>query len=229
MPTDKLEDFVRNNREDFDGETPPAGLWDRIEASISGGDAEDADPLASFVAKHRMSFDSETPPPRVESRLFDQPSLQRKTARRRRLLSYALGVAASLLLLFTVYRFGTQTGFTAGREEERIAQQLREMDPELADAERFYRQRISSEFAKVRQVNDDPQLRKDLENVDRVTADLRAQLLEVPASQRAMLVNQLIATYRTKLDILLRIQQHFANPTHPGLPAPEANKDVHES
>jgi hypothetical protein len=31
----------------------------------------------------------------------------------------------------------------------------------------------------------------------------------VPVSQRATLVDQLIETYRTKLDILLRIQEHL--------------------
>ena len=230
MPHDKLDQFVRRNRADFDGETPPAGLWDRIEAAISDeADASATDPLEGFIAKNREAFDSETPPPRLEEAILGAPALQRKTARRRRILSYALGIAASMLLLFTTYHFGTRSGYAAGQEEQRIAQGLHELNPELAEAEAFYQQRISSEFAKVSQVNDDPQLRRDLDNIDSVTAELRTQLLEVPASQRHVLVNQLISTYRTKLDILLRIQQHFTNPNLPGTTAPAANTNVNES
>ena len=230
MPHDKLEQFVRRHREDFDGETPPAGLWDRIEASVSDeADPSATDPLEGFIAKNREAFDSETPPPRLEGAIFGAPALQRKTARRRRILSYALGIAASLLLLFTAYHFGNRSGFAAGQEEQRIAQQLQDLDPELAEAEQFYQRRISSEFAKVSQVNDDPQLRRDLEKIDRATDEIRAQLLEVPLSQRHVLVNQLISTYRTKLDILLRIQQHYTNPNLPGANAPAANTNVNES
>jgi flavin-binding protein dodecin len=50
---------------------------------------------------------------------------------------------------------------------------------------------------------------KDLEAIDEATAEIRASLLEVPVSQREALVQKLIETYRTKLDILLRIQQHL--------------------
>ncbi len=229
MNNDKLENFVLRNREEFDGELPPAGLWGRIEASLSGNENGTVDPLETFIAKNREAFDRSTPPPRLEARLFEGHSLQRKTARRRRLLSYALGIAASLLLLFTVYRFGNAAGYEAGQEKQRIALELEKMNPELAEAERFYQQRISSEFAKVQQVNDDPQLRQSLADIDEAAAQLRSDLLQVPASQRHVLVNQLISTYRTKLDILLRIQQHFPNPQQPGSNAPARNTDLNES
>lgn len=229
MNHDKLENFVRRNREDFDGETPPPALWGRIEAGLSGSDEDATDPLEGFIAKHREAFDEATPPPRIAAGLFGADALKRKTARRRRLLTYALGMAASMLLLFTVYRFGNEAGLEAGRNEQQVAQQLEKMNPELAEAERFYQQRISNEFAKVQQVNDDPQLRKDLQAIDEATADIRAQLLEVPVSQRHVLVNQLISTYRTKLDILLRIQQHFTNPNTMGSPAPDRNTQLNES
>ncbi|WP_116108001.1 hypothetical protein [Lewinella sp. IMCC34191] len=229
MNHDKLENFVRRNREEFDGEVPPAGLWGRIEASLSDSDEETVDPLEGFIAKNREAFDQATPPPRIAEKLFGDESLKRKTARRRRLLSYALSVAASLLLLFTVYRFGNAAGYEASMEEQRVAQQLEDMNPELAEAERFYQNQIDKEFLKVQQVNDDPQLRRDLAAIDKATADIRSELIKVPASQRHVLVNQLISTYRTKLDILLRIQQHFPTKHQPGSPAPARNTNVNES
>ncbi|MGB3800526.1 MAG: hypothetical protein WA952_11995 [Lewinella sp.] len=228
MNHDKLENFVRQNREDFDGDIPPAGLWGRIEASLSESEEESIDPLEGFIATNRDAFDQATPPPRIAAKLFDDGPLKQKTARRRRLLSYALSIAASLLLLFTVYRFGNAAGYEASMEEQRVAQELEEMNPELAEAERFYQQQINREFVKVQQVNDDPQLRRDLAAIDEATAEIRSELIRVPASQRHVLVNQLISTYRTKLDILLRIQQHFPNTQHPGSPAPDSNTDVNE-
>ena len=229
MNHDKLEHFVHRHREEFDGEAPPQGLWDRIEKNLSEGEEDGGDPLEEFIAKHREAFDTATPPPRLAERLFKGGAPERRRTGRRRLLIYALGVAASLLLLFTVYRFGSASGYEAGREEQRIAQELEKMDPELVEAERFYRERIDREYAKVRQVNDDPQLRQDLADIDEATSELRSELLQVPASQRHVLVNQLISTYRTKLDILLRIQQHFPNPNNPGAPAPAGNTSFNES
>ncbi|NJB85901.1 hypothetical protein GGR26_001669 [Lewinella marina] len=236
MNHDQLERFIRENRGDFDGDTPPAGLWNRIQTSLTndgGGDGERQDPLAEFIVKNREAFETATPPPRLAEALFapaaaSVKTLQRRPRRRRRFLGYLMAVAASFLLLFLAYTFGTRTGYRAGQEMQ-VAEQLEAMNPELAEAERFYRQRIASEFTKVSQLNDDPQLRHDLQQIDEATEQLRRELLEVPVSQRHVLVNQLIATYRTKLDILLRIQQHFPNPNAPAEPASTTNIPSHES
>ncbi len=220
MNHDPLKGYVREHRADFDGEMPPPGLWDRIADALPPGVEEDLDPLESFIAKHRDDFDDATPPPQTELR---------SVGSRRKLFGYLLAVAATVLLLFVAYDSGNRAGYQA-RQEEQIAGQLDAVDPGLAEAERFYQQRIASEFTKVSQFNDDPQLRQDLEQIDEATAELRAQLLTVPVSQRHVLVNQLIATYRTKLDILLRIRQHFPNPTAPaGAPVRPGNSSNHES
>ncbi len=205
MNNDKLENFVRNHRAEFNDAPTPEGLWDRIAADLPEAE-ETADPLEQFIAAHRAEFDDRTPPP------LATPRSGRGI---RRTLLYVTAIAACLLLLFTAYNFGNRAGFQAGKED-RIAQQVEKMNPELAEAERFYQQRISVEFTKVRQVNDDPQLRRDFDQLDATTEQIRAELLKVPVSQRPVLVNQLIETYRTKLDILLRIQQHFPNPDIPG-------------
>ncbi|CAH1002488.1 hypothetical protein LEM8419_03367 [Neolewinella maritima] len=234
MHTDKLQDYIQDHRADFDDATPPAGLWDRVEAALSAGDADETvttDPLESFVAEHREAFDDATP-----SLQFDQvialptksgPALK-VTHRRRRTFLYLMAIAASLLLMFTAYRFGNRAGYRAGQEQT-VAQQLERLHPELAEAERFYQQRIDAELTKVDLVNDDPQLRRDLRELDAATAEIRNQLLEVPESQRPMLVNQLIEAHRTKLDILLRIQQHFPQSNSPGAPWPRSNTSTHES
>jgi hypothetical protein len=231
MPTDKLNDFIRDNRAAFDSETPPASLWDRVAASLPEAE-EEADPLAEFIAIHRDAFDSETPPPRLfESTVTPTPAsaprLKARTARRR-IFRYLGAIAAGLLLLFTVYQIGSTTGYRAG-QEELVAQELHKIDPEFVEAERFYQQRIEAEYSKVNAVNNDPQLREDLLELDRATAEIRAQLLEVPPSQRATLVNELIGNYRTKLDILIRIQRHLIQSNATGAPASRPNIPTNES
>ncbi len=230
MPLDKLDHFLRDHRAEFDDAPPPAGLWDRIASDLNDAE-EDPDPLSQFIATHRDAFDDATPPPRF--READVPAAEglrvshRQGRGVRRTLLYVAAIAACLLLLFTAYNFGNRAGLEAGRAD-RIAQQVEKMNPEFAEAERFYQQRIQAEFTRVSQVNDDPQLRRDLEQLDATTAQLRIELLQVPASQRPLLVNQLIDTYRTKLDILLRIQQHFSNPNLPGGHPPRQNKPNNE-
>lgn len=210
MTNDNLADFIRDHREDFDGDDPAPNLWGRISTSL-GDNGDDPDPLERFVAQNREAFDDVSPPPRIEQQLF-APALRvshSKVGRGRRRLPLIMGIAASfLLLLSAAYFIGSRAGYQAGQYEQ-LANQIESIDPELAEAERYYQEEIAVQFTKVSQYNHDPQLRRDLDEIDQVTAEIRADLFEVPPSHRAELVNQLIETYRTKLDILLRIQQHI--------------------
>lgn len=220
MPTDKLEDFILQNRAAFDEEAPTDKLWARIEAAIEADD-DDKAPFEAFVASNRAAFDDTSPPPRLEGRLFaaldeqakhpsagatPMPPLRLASSRRNTLR--VLGIAASfLLLLFAAFTVGNNQGYRAA-EEDLVAEQLRQINPELAETENYYRSEIAAQFTKVELINNDPQLREDLAAIDAATEEIRADLLEVPTSQRAALVDKLIETYRTKLSILVRIQQH---------------------
>ena len=219
-----LEDFILNNREDFDGEAPAFDLWDRIEEELASEDDE-PDAFETFVATNRDAFDNTTPPPRLEGRIFaelDQEaaagattapplSISHSAARRRRLLPM-MGVAASaLILIVAAFLIGNSRGYQTGQQDA-VAQAIETINPEFAETERFYQSEINAQFTKVKAVNNDPQLVADLEEIDQATAEIRADLLEVPVSQRAELVEELIHIYRTKLDILLRVQRQLPPP-----------------
>ena len=222
MSTDKLEDFILNNRASFDDESPSENLWLKIESAI-GTSNDNNDPVADFVATHRDAFDDSTPPPRIEGLVFatmdgaateivsgatPMPPLRAILGRRGQRMR-VLGVAAAMLLLIAAaFTIGTQNGYR-NAEEDQMVQQLNQISPELVETENYYRGEIAAQATKVKLVNNDPQLQKDLAAIDEATEEIRASLLEVPVSQRAALIDRLIETYRTKLDILLRIQQHL--------------------
>ncbi|MEM9259421.1 MAG: hypothetical protein AAGA62_07220 [Bacteroidota bacterium] len=221
MPTDKLEDFILRNRESFDDEAPAAGLWDKIESAIDQHE-EDSDPLETFIATHRDDFDNSTPPPRLEGRVFaalganagGTPMPPLRVSHRRRILPI-LGIAASMLLLIAAaFTLGSNRGYAAA-EQDLVAAEIERINPELVEAEDYYREEIATQYAKVTQVSNDPQLVEDLAAIDQATQEIRASLLEVPVSQRADLVDKLIETYRTKLDILLKIQQQLPPSAEP--------------
>lgn len=222
MPTDQLEDFILNNRENFDTEMPADNLWDRIETSISGGNDDD-DPLEKFILENRAAFDDTTPPPRLEGRVFATlneqvvplgatPAAPLSVVHRRRRIGSILGIAATLLLLLAAaFTIGSNRGYEAA-ERDQVALELERIDPDMAAAEEYYRNEINAQFTKVSQASDDQQLIQDLAAIDEATLEIRTSLLEVPVSQRAGLVNKLIATYRTKLDILMKVQKHLPSP-----------------
>ncbi|WP_187271023.1 anti-sigma factor [Neolewinella aurantiaca] len=240
MPTDKLEDFILNNREHFDDENPPADLWSRIDDALNSG-GDETDPLESFIATNRDAFDDVTPPPRLEGRIFasmdqagatpmapaSEPAAPRlKAVRGRRQTLRLLGIAASfLVLIFAAFTIGSQQGYRTA-EEEALATELRQISPELVETETYYRSEIAAQFTKVDMMNDDPQLRKDLAAIDAATNEIRANLLEVPVSQRAALVDKLIETYRTKLNILLRIQEHLPSSSAPASTTQQQNNEL---
>jgi hypothetical protein len=222
MSTDKLEDFILNNRAAFDDETPGESLWSRIEGAIDSTD-DDNDPLEAFVATNRNAFDDSTPPRRIEGLVFaamdgaeveevsgatPMPPMRAILGGRGQRMR-VLGVAAAMLLLLAAaFTIGSQNGYRSA-EEDQMAVQLRQISPELAETENYYREEIATQATKVKLVSNDPQLQEDLAAIDVATEEIRASLLEVPVSQRAAVIDRLIETYRTKLDILLRIQQHL--------------------
>lgn len=219
MPTDQLEDFILHNRASFDSATPPEGVWDRIETALCVQE-EDCDPFESFVAKQRDAFDGTTPPPRLEGRIFAAldgveagPPPKLRNVQRRRAWLPLLGIAASLLLLLAAaFTLGSSRGYQSA-EEDRLAAEIARIDPDFAEVESFYRSKIAAQVTAVTEASNDPQLIEDLAALDEATEDIRNALLEVPVSQRADLVQKLIGTYRTKLDILLRIQRQLPPPT----------------
>ena len=228
MPTDKLEDFILNHREDFDSDAPVPDLWSGIEDALEP-EEEDGE-IESFIATHREEFDDATPPPKVEALIFRAVDLEeRKIAPsplrvRSRKSWHMMGLAASaMLLIVAAFLLGNNRGYRLA-ETDLVSQELERIAPEYLETERYFKSEIATQTARVRQVSTDPELMGDLEEIDRATAEVRASLLEVPASQRPVLIDELIQMHRTKLGILTRLQRHLPPSPTGGHAAPQIEK-----
>ncbi len=203
MSNDKLEDFIRNQADDFNDEELPTDLWPVIEAQIISERSRE-DPLEGFIRKNRDAFDDATPPPRLFESIV--PASRLRVAG----ISRYLAIAAAVVLVFGLsYTIGNRAGYQSGQLDA-VTAEMNRISPDAVETEQFYQREIETHFRRVTQLNDDPQLRADLREIDRATAELRSDLLDVPIQQRPDLVSQLIENYQIKLDILLRIEEQLS-------------------
>ena len=119
-------------------------------------------------------------------------------------------VAAAVLVLLTVggvggaYLNGQYQSPTATTQAmiERIA-------PEFSEMERYYNERIRENYARLTSHTQDPEIDADLRQIDQAMTELREELADAPAGREELIVQQLIDSYRLKLQILERILERI--------------------
>lgn len=197
-----LENFLQNNRLAFDSEIPSSGVWDNIRQEL---DAEAADGLLRFVNENRLAFDKQAPPAVLFDRI--QSSAEKPLSVNKRPSSYLrswwLQAAAVLVLIGAGLWAGRMQGYQDARNDYMAV--ISQIQPDFPEAEAYYQQNIAEISAVVHRQNRDPRLVTDLAEMDRAIEELRQELLQVPRQQQAMILADLIKTYRIKLQILQSI------------------------
>ena len=69
--------------------------------------------------------------------------------------------------------------------------------------------RIDARYAQLAHYRQDSLLRTDLAAIDRAMDELRAELVDVPPGREEVIVQQMIANYRLKLQLLERVLEHI--------------------
>jgi len=206
MPVNPLEDFVNDQRRDFDAE-PPAGLWDKISDELgapAGESTTDEDELETFVRINRPAFDEAEPSFEVWKKIAGQlPGKVVKMIPRSRLFKYRVAAAVAVLVLATTLFIGRQIGLNAA-EQQQLAL-IESVAPDFTEMESYYKEEIASTYQTVSQVNDDPVLKADLEALDQAMTELKEELINVPREERAAVIAKLIESYQIKLEILQNI------------------------
>ena len=221
MPVDPLENFINQNRDDFDQELPN-NLWDKITDDLGTS----RDNLECFVGGHRAEFDSEELPSGLWNKIVaDLPASAKVVsmqARRSPTVWFRVAAAVVLLVASSLY-VGSQLGYQAAQEQQLAL--IYAIDPDFPEAEVYYQQEIDQLFHQVSSKNSDPELFEDLETIDQSMKELREQITSVPREEQADLVADLIMSYQIKLQILQKVMQHLPEQT----PGDEEDEVEHPS
>lgn len=162
MDKDRLEQFIHQNREQFDDALPSLKVWAEIERAMQ---PERARPKVSWL----------------------------------RVLAFAASVS---LLVLSGVGIGLYMGKSAGQDTP-IA--LSEIDPSYAGLEEYYQREISSRMAKLANYQQGSAVREDLQQLDHVLLELQEELKQAPKGQEAQIIENMIRSYKAKVDILERV------------------------
>ena len=196
-----IEQFILENREQFDRETPGPRVWQGIEQSLD---------KAVAGQKSAPSEVKLTPISGGQRRLW------------------FLAAAASFLLVGAIGFFMGKSSSAENAGNPQVA--LKNVSPEAAEAEQFYVRTISSktEQLEAHEYHND-QVNDDLAAIDRAMAELKHELANVPPGQRDQVVHALIENYQIKLKILDKVLEHIDAPRPSPAVADSTNlkKDLH--
>lgn len=150
------------------------------------------DRLEDFIKKNREAFDDANPP----SFNWDDLKTPKKKETKFRSLKF-LALAASLALLIGIFFSTMNSGKSVNIDQE--------MASELSELKVYYSSQVNNRFLELKKYNNDPDIEKDMKQMDTFLAELEAELEDVPASKREEVMEAMIQNYHTKLLMLERV------------------------
>ncbi|MEM1120589.1 MAG: hypothetical protein AAGJ18_09070 [Bacteroidota bacterium] len=170
---DNLEQFIRDNREEFDTAVPSLKVWAELDKKLPQ--------TATQISVHKV-----------------QPLAQASVAKVFSIRKF-LSMAAAVTLLIG---FGIGIGFTlAPQGKEAVA--LSDISPEYAEVEQYYAQQVNTNLAVLASFDaTTPAIKADLAEIDAWMEDLQKELSIVPDSKKEAVINDIIDLYKTKVAIL---------------------------
>lgn len=227
---DPLERQLLADRPLLDDQVVPPGLWVKIQGRLEATTTQ-ADPLEHFIRQNRSHLDLAEPTNRVWESLEKQlspadqhplgaPPLQpspltlQPAGAPTHQLTFArriMRIAASLALLLSGVGIGTWYAGQSDRKETGVA--LQQIAPEYAELEQYYIRDIHQKQVKLQQFtsSDNTAVEQDLDQLDHMMQELRAELENVPPANREKVIHALIDNYKAKAAILERVIQRLEN------------------
>jgi hypothetical protein len=163
------------------------------------------DNLEKFISENKEAFDTEIPNLKVWAEIEKQihPQSYNKIVR----INWIRNIAAAITLLI----IGTGIGFYLNDKKENleVANSVEQVIPEFKEAEQFYNQQVQDRLTKLASYNPDPSVSMDLQQIDVVQQELKAELSKAPSSTRAEIIERMIENYKIKVGILERVLEHI--------------------
>ncbi len=114
-------------------------------------------------------------------------------------------IAAALALLITGAGIGS---YFAQQQAVSIAT-IEGVMPEYSEMERYYQQQIQEKYQQLAAHDKTELVAGDLKQLDKVMQELKAELLKAPRGKEEQIVENLIQSYRTKIEILSRVLERM--------------------
>lgn len=166
--------------------------------------------LEKFILDNRSAFDDARPGLKLWAAIEKELDEEEQASPQLRFSRPWYQIAAAVLVLLTVG--GVGGAYLNQQAQQPTAQSMiEEVAPEFAEMEQYYNQRIQENYARLTTYTQDPEVDADLQQLDRAMVELREDLTNAPIGQEEMIVQQLIDSYRLKLQILEHILERIEN------------------
>ena len=169
------------------------------------------DGLEKFVKQNRLFLDTEEPNPLIWEGIEQQldggkpdnvVSIQRGGFRVK--LYRIARVAAAVLVLLTI---GGMLGLHFfGGQEQMAVRTISDLNPEYAEMESFYTQKINTQINELKTYQYDKSILEDIAELDAAFKELKEELGESEeVVEDEEIIHAMIENYQTKIDILERV------------------------
>lgn len=187
---------------------------------------QNKDHLEQFIQDNREGFDDARPSLKLWAAIEQDLEMSEEAPKVRTLQQrrpwYQIAAAVAILLVTGgvggAYLAQEQQGPSADALLEQIA-------PEFAEMEQYYNQRISQRYAQLASHTQDEDVDADLQQLDMAMQELRDELADAPPGREEQIVQQLMDSYRLKLQIL----EHVLNQIQTFDDSPTLNNENNET
>lgn len=162
------------------------------------------DNLEKFVVENREAFDREIPSLKVWAEI--DKGLREQRSRRLPLWRSLSVAAAVLILLITGAAAGHYLG-GAGADKATIA--IEDIAPEYVEMAQYYERQIDNKVQQLAGYRQGESVLEDFEQLDNQMEELKEELLRAPKGREEQIVENLIRSYQTKVQILERVLERI--------------------
>ena len=162
--------------------------------------------LEQFIQEHREDFDQEIPGLNVWAKIDQTLDQQEKHTAKRIKLWKGLRVAAAVVVLMV---FSGLMGSYITQMHLGAPDSLAQLSPEYAEMEQFYQQQIQEKYAQLVDYQQEEVVKPDLEQLDTIMEELKSELVDAPQGSEEQIIENLIQSYQTKIDILSRVLERI--------------------
>ena len=160
--------------------------------------------IESFIKNNREEFDQALPSLKVWADI--DKALEQKNARRFTIWR-ATRVAAAVVLLMV--SGALISNYWQSSRETELASSIETANPEYAEMVQYYTDQVNNKYQQLVSLNAAVNVEEDLQQVDQVMEELKAELKDAPKGSEEQIIASLVMSYQTKVEILERVLERI--------------------